>query len=89
MIPLQLCIPAWAEGASLTVNGEAVEGVRPNSFHEVEHTWKKGDVVELSFPMQPRVSRRHDDSIAVERGPLVYSPKIGGDYSRRRKRRFR
>lgn len=78
--PLQLRIPAWAEGAALTVNGKTVEGVQPNTFHKVDRTWRKGDIVVLTLPMKPRVSHWYKDSVAVERGPLVFSLKIGEDW---------
>jgi len=36
----------------------------------------------LQFPMEPRASRRYNNAIAVERGPLVYSLKIGERWER-------
>jgi hypothetical protein len=33
--------------------------------------------VEITFPMQPHISRWYHNSVAVERGPLVYSLRIG------------
>ncbi len=78
--PLELRIPAWATKAKVSVNGKAVTGVRPGTFHKIERTWKKGDRVDLVFPMEPRISRWYRNSVAVERGPLVYSLKIGEDW---------
>ena len=51
-----------------------------------ERTWKSGDRVEIDFPMQPRVSRWFNDSIAVERGPLVFSYGIGENWVKLRDR---
>ncbi len=78
--PLQLRIPAWAEGALVSVNGKAMEGVQPNTFYKIDRTWQKGDRVELTLPMQPRASKWMQNSVAIERGPLVYSLKIGEDW---------
>jgi len=75
--PLQLRIPAWAKGATITVNGQAAPTPEPASFARIERTWKAGDRVEIKFPMAPRISRWFHDSIAVERGPLVFSYGIG------------
>ena len=80
--PLELRIPAWATEASIRVNGKAVSGVKAGTFHKVERKWKQGDKVEISFPMQPRISRWYHNSVAVERGPLVYSLKIGEDWKK-------
>ncbi|MFP5238163.1 MAG: beta-L-arabinofuranosidase domain-containing protein [Acidobacteriota bacterium] len=78
--PLQLRIPAWARGAKLTVNGQQQSAPAAGSFAKLERTWKAGDSVELSLPMQPRVSRWFHDSVAIERGPLVFSYGIGEDW---------
>ena len=84
--PLQLRIPAWASGAAIKVNGEPVPAPTPGSFARVERTWKAGDRVEIVFPMNPRVSRWFNDSIAIERGPLVFSYGIGEDWVKLRDR---
>ncbi len=82
--PLVLRVPAWAEGASIRVNGKAEAQVRPGAFHRIERRWRKGDQVEIRFPMQVRFSRWYQNSIAVERGPLVFSLKIGEDWRKLR-----
>ena len=71
--PLRLRIPAWAAGASLKVNGELQAGPAAAGFARIDRTWRAGDVVELRLPMKPSVSRGYQDSLAVERGPLVFS----------------
>jgi len=80
--PLVLRIPAWAGGANVTVNGQAVEGVKAGEFLRIEREWKNADRVELRFPMAVRTSTWFNNSISVERGPLVYSLKIGESWHR-------
>jgi len=69
---LALRVPAWCDGARLTVNGEQVEPA------PVESTWSAGDRVVLSLPLAPRLTTPHPrvdavrGCVAVERGPLVY-----------------
>jgi hypothetical protein len=82
--PLVLRIPAWAQGATVHVNGTALGGVGPGTFHRIERRWTKGDRVELTFPMAVRTSRWHRNSVAVERGPLVFSLRIGEDWRKLR-----
>lgn len=81
--PLQLRIPEWAAGATVTVNGTATpDAPRAGSFHTVNREWKKGDAVELTLPLKTRTSGWHNNSVAVERGPLLFSLKIGEQWSK-------
>jgi DUF1680 family protein len=80
--PIVLRIPAWAVKASVTVNGQAQSGVESGKFFTVDRRWKSGDRVEIRFPMQLRTSTWYNNSVAVERGPLVYSLKIGESWSK-------
>ncbi|MEO8367586.1 MAG: beta-L-arabinofuranosidase domain-containing protein [Candidatus Solibacter sp.] len=80
--PLMLRIPVWAGVARVTVNGQAVAGVKAGEFLRIEREWKSGDKVELRFPMAVRTSTWFNNSLAVERGPLVYSLKIGESWNK-------
>jgi hypothetical protein len=80
--PLVLRIPGWAEGARVTVNGDPVNDVQPGRFLRIERTWNPGDRIELHFPMAIRVTKWYHNSIAVERGPLVYSLALGETWSK-------
>jgi DUF1680 family protein len=71
-------IPGWASGAKVAVNGKPVESAKPGQYLPIRRTWKAGDAVTLSFPMNaeavvsnPRVA---EDSgrVAVRRGPVIY-----------------
>ena len=73
-------------GATHRVNGKPEPQPQPGTFARVERTWKSGDRVEISFPMQPRISRWFNDSVAIERGPLVFSYGIGESWVKLRDR---
>ena len=46
--PLQLRIPAWAQGAAVSVNGERAAGpVQAGTFFALDRQWKRGDEVTL------------------------------------------
>lgn len=77
--PLLLRIPAWAVAPSVRVNGEDVV-VTPGSFARIDREWKAGDVVELTLPGEIRVERRYQNSVALQKGPLVYSLRIGEEF---------
>lgn len=72
---LHFRIPAWAEGASIFVNGKRQAGVAvPGQFAAVHRTWATGDRVELELPLQMRLEAldaNHTDTVALLRGPLV------------------
>ncbi|HEY1759462.1 MAG TPA: beta-L-arabinofuranosidase domain-containing protein [Bryobacteraceae bacterium] len=71
--PLQLRIPAWASNTEIRVNNEAQPSPSSGSFARIDREWKAGDEVHIEFPMLPRLSRWFHNSVAVERGPLVFS----------------
>ena len=71
--PLKVRIPAWCEAPGVRINSVLSEGVVPGNFFEINRLWKNGDMVELSFPMQPKFSHWINNAISVSRGPLVYA----------------
>jgi len=80
--PLVLRIPAWAEGASIRIAGEPEIRPKAGSFHSVVREWKNSVEVDLRFPMKIQVTQRYNEAVAVERGPLVYSLKLGETWTR-------
>jgi hypothetical protein len=84
--PMQFRIPAWAAGTTILVNGQTEPAPQPGSFARVERTWRSGDRVEIAFPMAPRISLWFNDSIAIERGPLVFSYGVGENWVKLRTR---
>ena len=68
-------IPAWAERASVTVNGKRWTGAAmPGTFAAVQREWKTGDQVDVELPLTKRlesIDARHADTVALLRGPLV------------------
>lgn len=85
--PLQLRIPAWAEGASARVNGKvASQSLQPGTFATLDRTWEPGDVVELTLPMKPVVTRWFQQAMALSRGPVVFSLNPGETWMKLRDR---
>ncbi|WP_337325749.1 beta-L-arabinofuranosidase domain-containing protein [Chryseolinea sp. T2] len=73
----QVRIPAWATGATITVNSAPWTGeVKAGTIVRIDREWKNGDRTELNLPMKVSVSRWAESSAAIERGPLVYALKI-------------
>jgi len=63
---------------NVKVNGELQKAVLDNGYFSINRQWKKGDVVEVHFDMEPRTVKAHSaveadrGKLAVERGPIVY-----------------
>ncbi len=65
-------------GYVVKVNGEPVQSTLDKGYFTISRPWKKGDVVEVHFDMEPRTVKANSKveadrgKIAVERGPIVY-----------------
>jgi hypothetical protein len=79
--PLKLRIPAWCKAPQIKVNGAAQAAVEPGAFYTINRTWSSNDVVSLDFPMPLQVNEEVSGSVSIQRGPLVYSLKIGEEWS--------
>lgn len=82
---LKLRIPAWAVNPAVTVNGEPQAGVSADSYYTVTREWKPGDHVKITFPSEVETSTWYNDSVAVEKGPLIYSLRIDEDFRAKEK----
>lgn len=75
---LMIRMPGWL-GAEpdIRVNGRRVSvAAEPGTFAALKRTWRDGDRVELTLPQSWRteaIDRSHPDTVALMRGPVVYS----------------
>jgi hypothetical protein len=84
---LSLRIPNWSSVTRVSVNGQNQDiAAEPGSFATLTRRWSRSDVVEIKFDLQPRVSRWFNRSVAIERGPLVFSFSPGEDWVKLRDR---
>jgi hypothetical protein len=74
--PLYLRIPGWCQQARIGVCGAPVQATPDEKgFVRIARTWSKGDVVELKFPMQPRVVCGSETEFpAANRGYFDFEP---------------
>lgn len=72
---LNFRIPAWATGASISINGRPEKAsVVPGSFAAIRRPWANGDRIELDLRMTTRlqpVDAQHPETVALVFGPLV------------------
>ncbi len=78
--PLSLRIPGWCAEAKVIVNGTLQGQYRGGQIIRLQRRWQDKDIVELTLPMSVAISRWYDGAAAVERGPLVFSLRIGEDW---------
>jgi hypothetical protein len=78
--PLHLRVPAWCRDAKVLINQEVWGKVAAGQIAKISREWKNKDTVELELPMEVGTSRWVENSVAVERGPLVYVLKIEEDW---------
>lgn len=78
--PLQFRIPGWAKNTEIKVNNENIKDIECNSFKTLNREWKDGDTITINFDMNLKISRWFNNSIGVERGPLVFALKIDEEW---------
>jgi len=78
---LRFRIPEWCHGASLKVNGVALDADNMKAvsgYLTLTRLWKAGDEVELDLPMPVRLMEANPlveearNQVAIKRGPVVY-----------------
>ena len=79
MFPFRLRIPQWCQSPSLSLNGEALALEEKDGVVLIEREWSDGDTIRLELPMETTTSRWHENSVAVERGPLVFALPLYGE----------
>ena len=81
--PLYLRVPAWCEGASVTINGQQHEAIAENGgYIKITRKWQKGDKVELALPMRLTMREwvKNKKSVSINYGPLTFSLLIKENY---------
>jgi hypothetical protein len=81
--PLVLRIPGWCGQAAITVDGQAQSGMSAGSFFRIQRTWSDGDSVVINLPMPVQTQAGPSRAVAINRGPLVYSLRIGEQWTTR------
>jgi len=74
--PFHLRIPEWCKNPVLILNGNKTDWTSVKNIIVINREWSDGDQVELSLPMDFRTSNWYENSVGIERGPLVYALKI-------------
>lgn len=86
-------IPGWAQGkenpfnlyystvtepVSIKVNGKKINYTISNGYAAIRREWKKGDIIELNLPVEPRLITPNDSittikgKMVIAAGPVIY-----------------
>jgi DUF1680 family protein len=88
---INIRIPGWISSqknttVTIRVNGNSVStSSRTNGYVAINRSWASGDVVEIYFPMEVRLTQPNPNvttnsgKVAIERGPIVYCMETAGN----------
>lgn len=79
--PLVLRVPVWSNGGTVRVNGKLQQLPASEAFSRIQRTWADGDRVSVTFNQKPVVTHWYHDAAVFERGPLVFSLPLDGQWS--------
>ena len=77
---LNIRVPYWVNGeVKVVVNGTSEYSKAEKGYISIEGNWKKGDVIDVTIPMNVHVYASKEDShkIAFMYGPLVLAGELG------------
>ena len=77
--PLYLRVPGWADSVIFNFRGKAETGLAGTTV-KLDEKWSDGDEVTFNIPLKIRSEKRYNNSLAVLRGPLCFSLRIGKEY---------
>ena len=86
MFPFYIRVPKWSAGATLKINGQAIDKpLQSGKYVCIERVWKSTDCVELEMPMtiSTRQWQVNKNSVSVDYGPLTLSLLIKEKYVRK------
>ena len=80
-VPLRIRVPSWARGARFFEDDPVA--ATPGTFFEAPKRWAAGrHTIPVRLPMPVTLYPGYNDSVAIERGPLVYALKIGTEWKK-------
>ena len=78
--PLLLRVPSWCSSPSFKLNGENITGDIVDGYVRLEREWSEGDVVEIKFPREIRISYWCNNSVGVQYGALNFCLGVEEDW---------
>ena len=77
--PIDLRIPGWTDSVSIRFKNKTIK-VKNLSSYKIKERWRNGDQIFIELPMNLRMEKRYNNSLALLRGPLFFSLQINKEY---------
>jgi hypothetical protein len=77
--PIDLRIPGWADSVTIKFKDKVLK-LKDLTTYKIDERWRNNDQIMIELPMQLRTEKEYNNSIAVCRGPLYFSLRIGKEY---------
>ena len=82
--PFHFRIPGWCKSPIIKLNGkDIVSDAAGGEIARIIRTWKDGDILSVTFPMEVTASQWYDGGACVERGPLLYALKMEENWDKK------
>ncbi|KAL9944994.1 hypothetical protein D7B24_000375 [Verticillium nonalfalfae] len=80
---LRVRIPIWSKGATIAINGQALDGVEtvPGTYATIKRSWGEEDIVTITLPMALHTISANDEPsvAALAYGPVVLAANYGSN----------
>ncbi len=71
--PLYLRVPEWCKDATVKMPDGMVQKLDSGKYNRILRKWSGSEAITLYLPMNFKVTKGYNDSLSIQRGPLVYS----------------
>lgn len=71
---LRVRIPSWSARAAVLVDGQAIQGVEPGTYLDLDRIWSSDSRIKIELDMSLRAvagARQMRDKVSVYRGPIL------------------
>ncbi|MCC7375807.1 MAG: glycoside hydrolase family 127 protein [Verrucomicrobiales bacterium] len=77
---LRLRLPRWSTECGIRINDQPLTPRIDQGFANIRRVWTAGDRLQIQFGARTELTRWVENSVAVQRGPLLYALKIGEEW---------
>jgi hypothetical protein len=71
--PIDLRIPAWAEGATVQIDGDERVAADPGTSMQVQRNWAGSHTLTVTLPALLKATQRFRGAVSISRGPVVFA----------------
>lgn len=80
-LDFRIRVPGWCTAPEISLNGTAIKADIVDGFVHLHREWNTDDTILVKLPMEAKITHWYNDSIAIERGPLVFASDLPEDWN--------